>query len=43
MPILPDIEAPRLPILFAFPEELKNSKKVQLLRDFLVSKTKALK
>ena len=43
VPILPDIEAPRLPILFAFPEELKNSKKVQLLRDFLVSKTKALK
>jgi len=40
VPILPDIEAPKLPILFAFPEELKNSKKVQLFRDFLVSKTR---
>lgn len=43
VPILPDIEAPRLPLIFAFPGELKNSKKVQLLRDFLVSKTKGWK
>jgi hypothetical protein len=25
-------------LVFAYPEELKSSKKVQLLRDFLVSK-----
>lgn len=43
VPILPDIEAPRLPILFVYPEELKSSKKVQLLRDFLVSKTRVWK
>ena len=43
VPVLPDIEAPRLPIIFAYPSELKNSKKVQLLRDFLVSKTRGFK
>ncbi len=43
VPVLPDMEAPRLPILFAYPEELKSSKKVQLLRDFLVSKARGWK
>jgi len=43
VPVLPDMEAPKLPILFAYPEELRNSKKVQLLRDFLVSKTRGWK
>jgi DNA-binding transcriptional LysR family regulator len=37
-----DIEKPSLPILFVYPEELKTSKKVQVLRDFLVSKARQL-
>lgn len=36
--VLNEIEAPKLPILFVYPEELKASKKVQVLRDYLVSK-----
>ena len=43
VPVLPDIDVPRLPIIFAYPGELKSSKKVQLLRDFLVSKTRGWK
>lgn len=38
VPVLADIEQPSLNMVFAYPEELRNSKKVQLLRDFLVSK-----
>lgn len=33
-------EQPHLPILFVYPEELKTSKKVQVLRDFLVAKAR---
>lgn len=36
------VEKPSLPILFVYPEELKTSKKVQVLRDFLVSKARQL-
>ena len=43
VPVLPDSEQPTLPILFVFPEELKSSKKVQLLRDFLISKARQWK
>ena len=43
VPVLPDIEQPTLNMIFAYPEELKISKKVQLLRDFLVSKSRAQK
>ena len=42
MPVLPEIELPTLPIIFVYPEELKTSKKVQVLRDFLVSKAAAV-
>ncbi|MGH1419657.1 MAG: LysR family transcriptional regulator [Hyphomicrobiaceae bacterium] len=35
--ILTKIEPPTLPILYVYPEELKNSKKIQLLRDFLIT------
>ncbi|MBA2126223.1 LysR family transcriptional regulator [Hyphomicrobium methylovorum] len=38
VPVLADIEQPSLNMVFAYPEELRNSKKVQLLRDFLISK-----
>ncbi len=40
VPVLPQIEQPTLQLIFAFPEELRQSKKVQLLRDFLLSKAK---
>ena len=32
-----DSELPSLPVLYVYPEELKGSKKVQVLRDFLVA------
>jgi len=38
--LLPDIERPPLPVLYVYPEELRGSKKVQLLRDFLVAKAR---
>ncbi len=41
--VLNEIEAPKLPILFVYPEELKASKKVQVLRDFLVSRARQWK
>jgi DNA-binding transcriptional LysR family regulator len=37
-----EFSKPSLPILFVYPEELKTSKKVQVLRDFLVSKARQL-
>ena len=43
VPVLTESQQPTLPILFVYPEELKTSKKVQLLRDFLVSKSKQWK
>lgn len=41
--VLNDIVMPTLPILFVYPEELKTSKKVQVLRDFLVSQARQWK
>jgi DNA-binding transcriptional LysR family regulator len=41
--VLPDADQPTLPILFVYPEELKSSKKVQVLRDFLVRKAREWK
>ncbi len=38
VPVLAEFEQPSLNLIFAYAEELKASKKVQLLRDFLVSK-----
>ena len=35
-----EIELPTLPIYFVDPEELKTSKKVQVLRDFLVAQAR---
>lgn len=40
VPVLTEIEPPTLPILFVYPEELKASKKVQVLRDFLVGQAR---
>ena len=41
--VLPDVSPPMLPILFVYPEELKTSKKVQVLRDYLVSQARSWK
>ena len=41
VPVLNDVDLPRMPILFVYPEELKTSKKVHVLRDFLVSKARS--
>ncbi len=41
--VLTEVETPTLPILYVYPEELKSSKRVQVLRDFLVSKARAWK
>lgn len=41
--VLTEIDPPTMPILFVYPEELKTSKKVQVLRDFLVSKARQWK
>ena len=43
VPVLTDIEPPSMPVLFVYPEELKASKKVQVLRDFLVAKSRQWK
>jgi DNA-binding transcriptional LysR family regulator len=43
VPVLADVELPSMPIIFVYPEELRTSKKVQVLRDFLVSKTRSWK
>lgn len=41
--VLTEIDPPTMPILFVYPEEVKGSKKVQVLRDFLVSKVRQWK
>ncbi|MGD9785039.1 MAG: LysR family transcriptional regulator [Hyphomicrobiaceae bacterium] len=41
--VLTEIDPPTLPILFVYPEELKTSKKVQVLRDFLIAKARQAK
>ena len=36
--VLPDIEGPRIDAYFVYPEELRNSKRIQVFRDFLLRK-----
>ncbi len=43
VPVLVDVELPTIPIIFVYPEELKTSKKVQVLRDFLVASARQYK
>ena len=43
VPLLTGDGPPPLPMLFVYPEELKTSKKVQVLRDFLVSQARQWK
>lgn len=41
--VLGDVQFPKIQIIFVYPEELRTSKKVQVLRDFLVSKARSWK
>lgn len=43
VPLLEHVDSPELDVLFVYPEELKTSKKVHVLRDFLVSKSRQWK
>jgi DNA-binding transcriptional LysR family regulator len=36
--ILPDLKAPKVEVFFVYPEELRNSKRVAVFRDFLLSR-----
>jgi DNA-binding transcriptional LysR family regulator len=36
--VLPDLEGPRIDAFFVYPEELRNSKRIQVFRDFLIRK-----
>lgn len=40
VPILTEIDPPRLPVYFVYAEEMKGSKRVQVFRDFLVGKAR---
>ncbi len=41
--VLPDIDGPKLETFFVYPEELRNSKRVGVFRDFLLRKVKEWK
>ena len=43
VPVLSEVQLPTMPIIFVYPDELRTSKKVQVLRDFLVAKVRSLK
>lgn len=43
VPVLREVEMSRLPVYFVYPEELKSAKKVQVFRDFVVSKARQWK
>jgi DNA-binding transcriptional LysR family regulator len=36
--VLPDVEEPHIDAYFVYPEELRNSKRIQVFRDFLIRK-----
>lgn len=40
VPVLTEIDPPTMPVHFVYPQELKKSKKVQVLREFLVAKSR---
>ena len=41
-PILADLKAPKVDVFFVYPEELRNSKRVSVFRDFLLSEMQEL-
>lgn len=40
--LLPDLKSPKVDVYFVYPEELRNSKRVAVFRDFLVSRLQEL-
>ena len=36
--VLPELQGPRIDAYFVYPEELRNSKRIQVFRDFLLRK-----
>jgi len=43
VPVLNEVQQPAMSIIFVYPEELKTAKKIQVLRDFLVSQVRKWK
>ena len=41
-PILPDLKPPKVEVFFVYPEELRNSKRVAVFRDFLLAEIQGL-
>ena len=39
--ILPDLKGPKVDVYFVYPEELRNSKRVAVFRDFLLARLAA--
>lgn len=39
--VLPEIDGPTLDVFFVYPEELRDTKRINVLRDFLISKVKS--
>jgi DNA-binding transcriptional LysR family regulator len=39
--ILPDLKGPKVEVYFVYPEELRNSKRVAVFRDFLLTQLAA--
>jgi len=42
VPLLPDLKPPKVDVYFVYPEELRNSKRVAVFRDFLLAEIQAL-
>lgn len=42
VPLLPDIKSPKVDVFFVYPEELRNSKRVSVFRDFLLAEIQGL-
>ena len=42
VPLLPDLKAPKNDVFFVYPEELRNSKRVAVFRDFLLARLQEL-
>ena len=38
MQVLPELKGPKVDVFFVYPEELRNSKRVAVFRDFLLAK-----
>jgi DNA-binding transcriptional LysR family regulator len=36
--VLPDLKGPKVEVFFVYPEELRNSKRVAVFRDFLLTR-----